>query len=413
MWAHRLDAIEGVEGWIDADAARAWARAAASHFNASREASSLADSKAHLRSALEALDAATAALNLPQSQGSGDVLTRAFPFGIDRVELDASPEAKAAAQRAAVREFGSLEGARDWALAQPLGRYQRAGFAVRVFDGLDGERAWSLEAPDADVLSWRRAQPATTLEQRASEIVRDPWAAYVARRKEIDATNARYAGYWGLTTPEQIAGFQVAADAVNATLGAEWEARQRARVQANANEILDTISQYAAATVIGAPIAAVMQAFKLLTGILPWVTEAPPPPALARARSGGLSDKPVDRPTHRVPVAPAEPLEAVSTMSETAAEYRGPAPGATRAPGLSSLLGSGARSSLLGAAPAPVGRDLTETSTGVGRIESSAAPAPASALSAPARSGASSSSSTTAVVVVAVGAAGLLYLLTR
>lgn len=400
MWQHRADGLEGVEGWIDGELARAWARDALRHFERARGAGTIAESKGHLRSALQSLDNATAALNLPVSQGSGDLLTRGFPFGVDRIELDASPEARAAAQRAAVARFGSIEGARDWAMGQSFGRYDLGPFFVRVFEGLDGSKSWTVEPAELDVLTWRRSQPATESERRAAAIVADPWTAYVARRKEIDATNARYAGYWGLTTPEQIAGFQVAADAVNRTMGAEWEARQRARVQAKANEILDTIAQYSAATVIGAPIAAVMQAVKLLTGILPWATEAPPPPALARTRSGGISDKPIDRPTHSVPAAPVEPLEAVATMSGTLTGAPSiPSASKTSWLGLPNVSGSAVRSLLR--EPGPV--------SGSSRIESS----PTTSASTTSTAGASSSSLNVGVVLVVLGAGGLIYWLSR
>lgn len=401
-WQHRADGFEGVEGWIDDERARAWARDALRHFQQARGAGTIAESKTHLRAALQSLDNATAALNLPLSQGSGDLLTRGFPLGVDRIELDASPEAKAAAQRAAVARFGSIEGARDWAMGQELGRYNLGPFFVRVFEGLDGSKSWTVEPAELDVLTWRRSQPATESERRAAAIVADPWAAYVARRKDIDATNARYAGYWGLTTPEQIAGFQVAADAVNRTLGAEWDARQRARVQSKANEILDTIAQYAGATVIGAPIAAVMQAVKLLTGILPWATEAQPPPALSRVRSGGISDKPIDRPTHFVPAPPVEPVEAVSTMTGTLTGLAS-MPSAAKTPGLGlPNLSPGAVRSLLGSGPVS-GSSRIETTpgttTGGGAVASS--------------SSSGSSSSNTGVVLLVLGAGGLIYWLTR
>lgn len=414
-WAHRADGLAGVEGWLDAGLARAWAQRAQTLFARARNASTLAESKAVLRDAAASLDQATAALNLPQSQGSADLLTRAFPFGVDRVELDAAPSDKAAAQRAAVAHFGSTERVRDWALAQPLGRYAFDGFAVRVFDGLEGEKSYSVQAPDAAVLAWRRAAPPSTLEQRAADIVADPWAAYVARRREIDATNAQRAAWWGLTSPEEVAGFQIASDAVNNALAQEWTNNQRERVRAKYNEITDTIANVAASSVVGAPIALVFKALQLLGGILPWVTEEPPPPAVSRVRSGGISDAPRDRPTHTVPQLPALESDVID----------GPRPawlGVSKSPSSSS-------SSSTAPPTVPVGRlSLTPTEGAAilraqagARSSSSSAitstPAPMAPSSSSPSSSSSSSSSTPAaslspatVVAGALLVAGALYL---
>lgn len=319
-FAHRLDGLSGVQGWIDEQSARAWAREASRLFASARLASTLSEAKERSRAALRALDEATAALNLPQSQGSGEVLSQRFPFGLDRIDLHSSADSGAeylAKSALAVATFGSVDAVNVWVMAQPLGDYPQTApngerFTVRVFEGLDGAKSWALLPDPAKVLSYRRTMPPSDLELRASAIERDPWAAYVAARERIDATNAQRARWWGLTTPEQIAGFQVASDAVNNALAQEWTNAQRERVRAKFNEITDDIAAKAASTGIGAPIAAVFKAVQLLGGILPWVTEEPPPPAVSRVRSGGTEAS--TPPRHQVRAAPVAPLELASSV---------------------------------------------------------------------------------------------------
>lgn len=418
MWQHRADGIAGVEGWIDADAARAWAREALARFRSSREASSTADAKRELRAGWVALNNATAALNLTDRAGAG-VIADGFPFGLARLDITADQAAKDRARAGAVALAGSAERLNDWALSHRDGDtwYTAADgsrFGVRVYDYPGtGERSWGLLPDPAAVLAFRRVQPPSQAEQRAAAIVADPWQAYVARRREIDETNARNARLWGLTTDEQIAGFQLAADEVNRTLGAEWEAKQRAAVQRQADAILDRVSQYAAATGVGAPLAAIFQALKIFTGILPWATEEAPPPALSRVRSGGVTDRASDRPTHAVPAAPAEPLEAVQVMSATVAEYRGA--------GASSSSSSSSKGATLRRLPnvspgAVAGLLAGASSTGGGPVVSGSSRVEAGTSStggAGASSSSPSSSNTTTLVVVGLGAAGLFWWLSK
>lgn len=417
MWAHRADGIAGYEGWIDADASRAWAREALARFRASREASSTADAKREWRAGWVALNNATAALNLTDRAGAG-IINDGFPFGLARLDINADQAARDRARAGAIALAGSADRLNDWALSHRDGDtwYTAADgsrFGVRVYDYPGtGERSWGLLPDPAAVLAFRRSMPVTQVEERAAAIVADPWQAYIARRREIDATNARNARLWGLTTDEEIAGFQLAADEVNRTLGAEWESKQRAAVQRQADAILDRVSQYAAATGVGAPIAAIFQALKIFTGILPWATEEAPPPALSRVRTGGVSDRPTDRPTHTVPRAPAEPLEAVTTMSATVAEYRGPSstgtPSSSKGPTLRRLpnLAPSAVAGLLGGAQGTGGGLVVSGSSSIEAGAQGTGGASASSSSG------ASSSNTTAVVVV-LGAAGLLWWATR
>lgn len=313
-FAHRVDAVSGVEGWIDADAARAWAVEAQRRFALARAGRDLASFKAEIRAGLLALDNATAALNLPQSQGSGDVLTRSFPFGLDRIDLNATsnPAGEYSSKNSLfAATFGGIERARDWALAQPLGDYPLQApngvrFVVRVFDGADGAKSYAVLPDPAAVLAFQRSLPPSSAEQRAARIAGDPWGAYLESRRAIDATNEQRARWWGLTTPAEIAGFQVASDAVNNALSQEWTNTQRERVRAKFNEITDDIAAKAAMTGVGAPIAAIFKALQLLGGVLPWVTEEPPPGAVSRVRSGGVGES--EPPRHTVPVPPVPAL---------------------------------------------------------------------------------------------------------
>lgn len=406
-FAYRVDGGAGVEGWIDASKARGWALEAQREYRAARGAATVAELKAALRRGNAALNRATAALNLPDRQGAG-APDEGFPFGMGRVDLLAGDEARARTLAAATVAAGGLDRVEAWALALPDGDTWFTTpdgwrWAVRVYPYPGtGERTYALLPDPAAVLAWRRALPETGTEARAREIALDPWSAYVSRRRDIDATNARYAGYWGLTSPEQIQGFQVAADVVSATMGAEWEARQRAAVQAKANEMLDNVAAGAAASVVGAPIAAVLQALKLLTGVLPWVTEAPPPPALARLRSGGVGPSERERPTHTVPEPPAAPLEAAGLVLSGTLTGTAPVPSSTvkggLVPGLRRLPNASpeAVASLLGGASSSAA--LASSATGATR----AAPV------------APSSAGSVAPVVVAAGlTAAALYVLTR
>ena len=406
---HRIDGVAGVEGWIDASAARAWAREALARFRASREATNTSDAKRELRAGWVALNNATGALNLTDRAGAG-IITDGFPFGLARLDIMADQGARDRARAGAIALAGG-EGSRlnDWAQAHPMGDtwYTAADgsrFGVRVYEYPGtGERVWSLLPDPAAVQAFRRVQPPSQAEQRAAAIVADPWQAYIARRREIDETNARNARLWGLTTDDEIRGFQLAADEVNRTLGAEWEAKQRAAVQRQADAILDRVSQYAAATGVGAPIAAIFQALKIFTGVLPWATEESPPPALSRVRSGGVSSIATDRPTHTVPAAPAEPLEVVTTASASAAEYRGPSSSTPGAPSSAPLrrlpnVSPDVMAGLLGVSPGAVvsGSSAIESGTPSGGPSTVA-----------------STSNTTTLVVVVLGAAGVLWLLNR
>lgn len=418
-WAHRADGIAGVEGWIDADAARRWAREASRLFAASRAASTTTEAKRLFRAALVALNSSAAALNLPDRWGGG-VIDDGFPFGIARLDLMAGDEARARTLAAATAAAGGLERLEGWALERPDGDTWYTApdgwrWAVRVYPYPGtGERTYALLPDPSAVLAWRRALPEMAVEARAREVTADPWAAYVARRRELDDTNRRYAGYWGLTSEEQIAGFQVAADQLNQALGAEWDARQKARAQREADRILDQVSQAAALTGVGAPIAAVFQALKLLTGILPWATEAQPPPALSRTRTGGLSDAPRDRPTHSVPAPPAELLELGATMIQADAASAS----AARTQGLRRLpnVSPGAVLSMLGGSSTPGGSSTSAPLTPSDASSSSdfAVTTTGGASSTPAPSSASSSvvaSSTSPLVIggaVVIGG-GLLW----
>lgn len=412
MWQHRADGLAGVEGWIDADAARAWAREAARLFAESRAASTTADAKRLFRAALVALNSSAAALNLPDRWGGG-VIDDSFPFGIARLDLVAGEEARARKLAAATAAAGGLDRLESWALAHRDGDTWYTApdgwrWAVRVYPYPGtGERSYALLPDPSAVLAWRRAQPESAVEARARETIADPWAAYVARRREIAETNRRYAGYWGLTSEEQIAGFQVAADELNKALGAEWDARQKARAQREADRILDQVSQAAALTGVGAPIAAVFQALKLLTGILPWATEAQPPPALSRTRSGGVSDAPRDRPSHAVPAAPVAPLELGATTISATAATASSTQGLRRLPNVAP---SAVASMLAGASSAVVETGASSSSDFA--VTTGASPtATSSGTSSGASSSVVSSSSTNPLVIggVLVIGGGLLW----
>lgn len=410
-FAHRVDGLSGVEGWIDEQAARAWAREASRLFAAARLASTVSEAKETSRAALRALDEATAALNLPQSQGSGHVLSQRFPFGLDRIDLHSSADSSAeyfAKSALAAATFGSVDAVNAWALAQPLGDYPQTApngerFTVRVYEGLDGAKGWALLPDPAKVLVYRRTMPPSDFEVRAAAIERDPWAAYVDARARINATNAQRARWWGLTTPEQIAGFQVASDAVNNALAQEWTNAQRERVRAKYTEITDDIAAKAAMTGVGAPIAVIVKALQLLGGILPWVTEEPPPSAVSRVRSGGLDAS--TPPRHQVRAAPVAPLELASSVIVSQASTASTASTASAPKG--GVLGarSSVARSLVGAPSSQSSASAITSSTEPGSSSSVVAPVAA----APVRSAVSP-------VVVGAGAAAvalLLYLSSR
>ena len=410
-WQHRADGIAGVEGWIDSEAARGWAREASRLFAASRAASTTTDAKRAFRAALVALNSSAAALNLPDRWGGG-VIDDGFPFGIARLDLGAGEEARARTLAAATALAGGADRLESWALAHSDGDTWYTApdgwrWAVRVYPYPGtGERSYALLPDPSAVLAWRRAQPESVVEARARETAADPWAAYVARRREIAETNRRYAGYWGLTSDEQIAGFQVAADQLNQALGAEWDARQKARAQREADRILDQVSQAAAMTGIGAPVAAVFQALKLLTGILPWATEAQPPPALSRTRSGGISDSPRDRPTHSVPAPPAELLELGATMLQAEAATSG-----ARTQGLRRLpnVSPGALASMMGGASAALTPSDASSSSDFAVTSGSASSPSTTAPSSASSSVVSSSTSPLVIGGALVIGGGLLW----
>lgn len=319
-FVHRTNALAGVEGWIDEPLARAWAFESLERAEAARQQTTLEAYKRERRAALEAVTNATLALNLPLSQTPSKELSAPWPFGLALLDRYAG-DGPTMAARAAARAQYPGDALQRFANEHPIGDYPQTApdgtqWVLRVGPSLETDDARNVATvmpSSAAVLAYLRTAEPGRWQIAAREIAHNPWSYYVARREAIREQNERTAALWGLTTPEQVAGFQVASDELAKSLGAEWELAQREASKREADRILDRVSQYAASTGIGAPLAAVFQAVKLLTGILPWVTVEAPPPALARVRSGGVGPDPSQRPTHTVPVVPSDPLELVTT----------------------------------------------------------------------------------------------------
>lgn len=309
-WRYRIDGRAGVEGWVDEGRARAWARSAAGHYRDARGSSSLGEYLVHWRAARDALNNAVLSLNLPVSNGAGEVNEDAA-LGVPRIASGSGPTRRAAEQRA-FAAHGGPEGFQTWArgLGLPIGedRYftapDGAQWGVRIVPGVDGGEVALVLSDPADALAVRKSLGPLDVEERAAAIERDPWAYYVAARARIDRDNESRARAWGIEDEQGVQSFKLAGDLLGATLGREWEARDKARTQAKFDEMMDRAALIGAfVPVAGWAVAGVAQALKLLGGIIPWVTIEPPAGPRARVQSGGTAPD-AGPPTHRVPDPP-------------------------------------------------------------------------------------------------------------